>query len=95
MQIVLSLNDFLGKPLLPGGLAGINHYVILQYILHMERIYRVYKKKATSEFPKKSTLQFLSIKDFSTLGIEMLIDHITVLYCTCKITCKVSLNINA
>ena len=43
------------------------------------RLYRVYKKNATSEFPKK-TLQFLSIKDFSPLGIEteLLIDHITV-----------------
>jgi hypothetical protein len=40
----------------------------------------VYKKNATSEFPKKSTLQFLSIKDFRPLGIEieLLIDHITV-----------------
>jgi NAD-dependent dihydropyrimidine dehydrogenase PreA subunit len=40
----------------------------------------VYKKNATSEFPKKSTLQFLSIKDFKPLGIEieLLIDHITV-----------------
>jgi hypothetical protein len=38
------------------------------------------KKNATSEFPKKSTLQFLSIKDFRPLGIEieLLIDHITV-----------------
>ena len=38
------------------------------------------KKNATSEFPKKSTLQFLSIKDFRSLGIEieLLIDHITV-----------------
>ena len=37
------------------------------------------KKNATSEFPKKSTLQFLSIKDFRPLGIEieLLIDHIT------------------
>jgi hypothetical protein len=43
-------------------------------------LYRVYKKNATSEFPKKSTLQFLSIKDFRPLGIEieLLIDHITV-----------------
>ena len=40
----------------------------------------MYKKNATSEFPKKSTLQFLSIKDFRPLGIEieLLIDHITV-----------------
>jgi hypothetical protein len=40
--------------------------------------YRVYKKNATSEFPKKS--QFLGIKDFRHLGIEieLLIDHITV-----------------
>jgi hypothetical protein len=40
----------------------------------------VYKKNATSEFLKKSTLQFLSIKDFRPLGIEieLLIDHITV-----------------
>ena len=39
-----------------------------------------YKKNATSEFPKKSTLQFLSIRDFRPLGIEieLLIDHITV-----------------
>ena len=38
------------------------------------------KKNATSEFPKKSTLQFLSIKDFRPLGIEieLLIDQITV-----------------
>jgi hypothetical protein len=38
------------------------------------------KKNATSEFPKKSTLQFLSIKDFRPLGIEieLPIDHITV-----------------
>ena len=38
------------------------------------------KKNATSEFPKKSTLQFLSIKDFRPLGIEieLLIDHIAV-----------------
>jgi hypothetical protein len=38
------------------------------------------KKNATSEFPKKSTLQLLSIKDFRPLGIEieLLIDHITV-----------------
>jgi hypothetical protein len=45
-----------------------------------QSIYRVYKKNATSEFPKKSTLQFLSIKDFKPLGIgiELLIDHITV-----------------
>jgi hypothetical protein len=44
------------------------------------RMYRVYKKNATSEFPKKSTLQFLSIKYFRPLGIEieLLIDHITV-----------------
>ena len=43
-------------------------------------IHRVYKKNATSEFPKKITLQFLSIKDFRHLGIEieLLIDHITV-----------------
>jgi hypothetical protein len=35
-------------------------------------IHRVYNKKnATSEFPKKSTLQFLSIKDFRPLGIEI------------------------
>jgi hypothetical protein len=42
--------------------------------------YRVYKKNATSEFPKKSTLQFLSIKDFRPLGIEieLLIDHISL-----------------
>ena len=41
-------------------------------------IYRVYKKNATSEFPKKSTLQFLSIKDVRPLGIEieLLVDHI-------------------
>jgi hypothetical protein len=43
-------------------------------------VYRVYKKNATSEFPKKSTLQFLSITDFRPLGIEikLLIYHITV-----------------
>ena len=42
-------------------------------------IYRVHKKKATTEFPKKSTLQFLRIKDFRPLGNEIaLIDHITV-----------------
>jgi hypothetical protein len=33
-------------------------------------MYRGYKKNATSEFPKKSTLQFLSIKDFRPLGIN-------------------------
>ena len=32
---------------------------------------RVYKKNATSEFPKKSTLQFLSVKDFRPMGIEI------------------------
>ena len=38
------------------------------------------KKNATSEFLKKSTLQFLSKKDFRPLGIEieLLICHITV-----------------
>ena len=38
------------------------------------------KKNATTEFPKKSTLQFLSIKDFRPLGIEieLQIDHIIV-----------------
>ena len=38
------------------------------------------KKNATSEFAKKSNLQFLSIKDFRPLGIEieLLIVHITV-----------------
>ena len=43
-------------------------------------LYTLYKKNATSEFPKKSTLKFLSIKDFRPLGIEieLLIDHITV-----------------
>ena len=46
----------------------------------VERIYRVSQINATSEFPKKSTLQFSSIKDFRPLGIEieLLIDHITV-----------------
>ena len=39
-----------------------------------------HKKNATSEFPKKSTLQLLSIKDFRPLGIEieLQIDHIIV-----------------
>jgi hypothetical protein len=34
----------------------------------------------TLEFPKKSTLQFLSIKDFRAprIEFELLIDHITV-----------------
>ena len=55
-----------------------------------DTLYRVYIfcVNATSEFPKKSTLQFLSIKDFRPLGIEieLLIVILLLLYCTCKIT---------
>jgi hypothetical protein len=53
-------------------------YFVQKLILFFYIIQGV-KKKATSEFPKKSTLQFLSIKDFRPLGIEieLLIDHIT------------------
>ena len=57
----------------------------MQFAYRREEIYsrrytRCIKKNATSEFPKKSLLQFLSIKDFRPLGIEieLLIDHITV-----------------
>ena len=53
------------------------------------RNYKNYLKNPTLEFPKKSTLQFLSIKYFRPLGIkiELLTDHITVvvLYRACKI----------
>jgi hypothetical protein len=44
------------------------------------------KKYATSEFPKKSTLQFLSIKYFRPLGIEidLLIGHITAYHLPCS-----------
>ena len=43
-------------------------------------MYRVYKKKTQPRNFLKNTLQFLSIKDFRPLGIEieLLIDHITV-----------------
>ena len=34
----------------------------------LDKAYQVYQKNATSEFPKKSTLQFLSIKDSRPLG---------------------------
>jgi hypothetical protein len=54
-------------------------HVLYQPRSHAGSINRVHKKNATSEFPKKSTLQFLSIKDFSLgIEIEFLIDHI---YC--------------
>ena len=38
------------------------HYLAM--IVKIYFLYRVYKRNATSEFPKKSTLQFLSIKEF-------------------------------
>ena len=46
-------------------------------------IYRVHKKNATTEFPKKSTLQFLSIKDFRPLGNEMELLYNRSYYCCC------------
>jgi hypothetical protein len=70
-------------------LSNINYFVL--GLLGAERCdsppkYRVYKKNAISEFHKKSTLQFLSIKDFRPLGIEieLLIGHITAVVCRIK-----------
>ena len=42
--------------------------------------YRVYQKKRNLGISLEITLQFLSIKDFKPLGIEieLLVDHITV-----------------
>jgi hypothetical protein len=52
------------------------HRYLVSPLGHIKSVYnyRVYKKKrnlVTSEFPNKSTLQFLSIKDFRPLGIEI------------------------